>query len=232
MPPLSVHHVLRPERTQMATQVSEVPTAGASESDTDTAITLGVLHAVHADSAVTQRRLAGDLGIALGLTNAYLRRCVRKGLVKVSQAPPNRYLYYLTPKGFAEKSRLTGEYLSDSFSFFRNARNQCADALKTASNNGWHCIALYGTGELAEIATLAAEAGGIARILAVVDARCNESRFAGLPVVAALSDLDDIDAVLLTDMRNAQTSYRTLCAEFPADRLLIPDVLRVVTTKP
>ena len=46
-----------------------------------------------------------------------------KGLVKMSQVPLNRYAYYLTPQGFAEKSRLTAEYLSVSFNFFRRARN-------------------------------------------------------------------------------------------------------------
>ena len=79
----------------------------ASRDPGDPEIVLGLLTSIERDSAVTQRKLAGDLGIALGLANAYLRRCVRKGLVKVSQVPLNRYAYYLTPQGFAEKSRLT-----------------------------------------------------------------------------------------------------------------------------
>src|SRR5207253_7334046 len=83
----------------------------------DPEIVLGLLTSIERDSGVTQRKLAGDLGIALGLANAYLRRCVRKGLVKVSQVPLNRYAYYLTPQGFAEKSRLTAEYLATSFNF-------------------------------------------------------------------------------------------------------------------
>ena len=62
---------------------------------------------VEENSQITQRSLASELGIALGLTNAYLKRCVRKGWVKINQAPANRYAYYLTPRGFAEKSRLT-----------------------------------------------------------------------------------------------------------------------------
>jgi DNA-binding MarR family transcriptional regulator len=73
---------------------------------------LGLLAAVERDSALTQRHLARELGIALGLANAYLRRCTKKGLIKMRQAPLNRYAYYLTPRGFAEKSRLTAEYLS------------------------------------------------------------------------------------------------------------------------
>src|SRR5262252_9985769 len=82
-------------------------------------IVLGLLNSVEADGARSQRRIAAELGIALGLVNAYLKRCVKKGLVKVHDAPARRYAYYLTPQGFAEKSRLTVQYLSDSFSFFR-----------------------------------------------------------------------------------------------------------------
>ena len=93
----------------------------------DPQIVLGLLNSIERDSTITQRRLAGDLGIALGLANSYLRRCVRKGLIKMSQVPLNRYSYYLTPQGFAEKSRLTAEYLAVSFNFFRRARNDCAE---------------------------------------------------------------------------------------------------------
>src|ERR1700737_1354976 len=82
-------------------------------------IVLSVLTSVERDSAITQRKMAHDLGIALGLATTYLRRCVRKGLIKMRQGPINRYAYYLTPQGFAEKSRLTAEYLAVSFDFFR-----------------------------------------------------------------------------------------------------------------
>ena len=68
-------------------------------------VVLNVLTSIERDNAITQRALARELGIALGLANAYLRRCVRKGLVKMHQVPINRYAYYLTPQGLSEKSR-------------------------------------------------------------------------------------------------------------------------------
>ena len=89
-------------------------------------IVLGLLSSVESDGARSQRHIAAELGVALGLVNAYLKRCVKKGLVKVSDVPARRYAYYLTPQGFAEKSRLTVRYLSDSFSFFRLAKSDCA----------------------------------------------------------------------------------------------------------
>ena len=100
-------------------------------------ITLGVLSAIEEDDRATQRAISRDLGIALGLTNAYLKRCVKKGFIKVRHIPANRYAYYLTPQGFAEKSRLTAEYLSISFNFFRSSREQCADLFKVCDKNRW-----------------------------------------------------------------------------------------------
>ena len=54
--------------------------------DNEARITLGLLNVVHDDSAASQRTMAGNLGIALGLANAYLKRCVKKGLIKETPA--------------------------------------------------------------------------------------------------------------------------------------------------
>ncbi|MGL4729464.1 MAG: winged helix-turn-helix transcriptional regulator, partial [Bosea sp. (in: a-proteobacteria)] len=72
----------------------------------------GLLASVEREAHVSQRKLASELGVALGLVNTYIKRCVKKGLIKVQEVPSRRYAYYLTPHGFAEKSRLTAEYLS------------------------------------------------------------------------------------------------------------------------
>lgn len=196
-----------------------------STSDNETAITLGLLSAVEQDSTVTQRRLATDLGIALGLANSYLKRCVRKGLIKVSQAPANRYAYYLTPQGFAEKSRLTAEYLSESFRFFRNARTQCLDVLQEASAQGWHRIALYGASELAEVASLHDIAD--IKVVAVIDPEFRGTKFAGLPVVGDPANAPRFDAILLTAMKDAQSRFDMLGSRYPAERVLTPALLRV-----
>lgn len=124
-------------------------------------IVLGILGVVERDPDVTQRRVASELGIALGLANSYVRRCVRKGYVKVSQAPTRRYAYYLTPKGFAEKSRLTASYLAHSFAFFRRARLQCDELLGEIAAGGARRIVLMGDGDLAEIFRLLSGKHGI-----------------------------------------------------------------------
>ncbi len=188
-------------------------------------IVLGLLESVERDGGTSQRRLASELGIALGLVNAYLKRCVKKGLVKVAHAPARRYAYYLTPQGFAEKSRLTVEYLSYSFSFFRSARADCAAALEQASARGWTRIALAGVSDLAEISTICALESGVG-IVAVVDPSANVARFIGLAVVPSFADLPEpCDAVLLTDLKDPVKTLAQAREHFGAERVLVPDLL-------
>ena len=183
----------------------------------DRAIVLGLLTSVERNHAVTQRKLASDLGIALGLVNAYLRRCVRKGLIKVGQVPLNRYAYYLTPQGFAEKSKLTAEYLSFSLNFFRQARADCALALGQCAALGWRKVALYGAGELAEIAVLSAGESDL-EIVCVIDPDKAGGRCAGLPIVADLIAARNaagqaLDGIILTDTEAPQARFDALAAE-------------------
>src|SRR3954447_1226485 len=117
------------------------------ENDSDRLV-LGLLTSLEADGAQSQRRIAADLGVALGLVNAYLKRAVKKGFVKIGQAPARRYAYYLTPQGFSEKSRLTVQFLSDSFSLFRTARDEYAKILDRAQTLGFKRIVLAGYSDL------------------------------------------------------------------------------------
>ena len=210
---------------------------GRGEGTSDVGIELNLLAAIERDSSVTQRSLARDLGIALGLANAYLRRCVRKGLVKMREAPINRYGYYLTPQGFAEKSRLTAEYLAVSLDFFRRARTDCAALFEHCEAHGWRRVALYGAGELAEIATLGAGESAVS-VACVVDPQTAGRRCAGLPVLADLTAAVEaageagLDAVILTDMRAPQASFEALRGAaqrlgWAAEQVIAPSLLRI-----
>lgn len=187
---------------------------------------LGLLAAVENEPDLSQRSLAMRMGTALGLTNAYLRRAVRKGWIKVRQAPARRYFYYLTPKGFAEKTRLTQQYLSDSFRFFRRARAECEDLYRAAATQGHRRILLCGSGELAEIATLAASESGV-ELVGILDPSRNEPRYCGLSVWRDLGDTGAFDAILLTDVRAPQDTHDRLAAQLPPERLLVPRLLHV-----
>ncbi len=198
--------------------------------DNESEITLGLLNAVHDNSAITQRSVASDLGIALGLANAYLKRCIRKGFIKVQQIPSNRYSYYLTPQGFAEKTRLTADYLTYSFTFFRRAREQCAETLDECERKGWQNIALAGASDLAEILTLCANDAPV-QILGIIDPNAKHSTFAGLPVLASHEGINHLDAIVLTNLNNPQESFDLLTQAWPRDRIIAPKLLGVSEDK-
>jgi DNA-binding MarR family transcriptional regulator len=204
-----------------------MPQAARSEESDNARIVLGLLESVERDGAQSQRKLASDLGIALGLVNAYLKRCVKKGLLKIGEVPPRRYAYYLTPHGFAEKSRLTVEYLSSSFSFFRRAREDCSSVLKAAHARGWNRIALIGVSDLAEVATICALEQGIT-IVAVVDAEATRDRFVGIPVVRSLDAVPGgFDALIITDLASTRETMKAALTALEAERVFVPVLLRM-----
>ena len=121
---------------------------------------LQALEAIELDGRITQRSLANKLGIALGLTNIYLKRLVRKGYVKCVGIQPNRLSYLLTPKGISEKTRLTYEFMEYSLFLYRQVRNQLRSRLEPYVLEDRRRVALYGSGEVAELAYLSiAECG-------------------------------------------------------------------------
>jgi DNA-binding MarR family transcriptional regulator len=188
-------------------------------------IVLGLLESVERDGEQSQRRLATELGIALGLVNAYVKRCVKKGLLKMRQVPAGRYAYYLTPSGFAEKSRLTLEFLSYSFSFFRQARADCAATFANIRECGFTRVVLFGCSDLTEVATICALESQIT-IIAVVDRNASGLQFLNLPLVKSFDEVrDKFDAVFIAALTNARAAKASACAAVGDDRVFVPQLL-------
>jgi DNA-binding MarR family transcriptional regulator len=205
--------------------------SASGESVEDDRIVLNLLNSVD-DGAQSQRRIAEELGIALGLVNAYLKRCIKKGLVKVRHAPARRYAYYLTPQGFAEKSRLTVEYLSYSFSFFREAKADCTRAFALAKERNFQSLVLCGKSDLAEIAVLSSVDSGVS-IVAIVDRNADETSFAGKPVFNSYDRLSSpFDAVMITDVAGARTAFDEAVERYGIDHVLAPRLLGLHGERP
>lgn len=187
-------------------------------------LTLELLTAIDRRSDLSQRYLARDLGVALGLANSYLRRCVRKGFVKIHEAPANRFLYYLTPNGFAEKARLTAAYLSSSLSFYRQAAESCAKAFEHCAQAGARGILLCGLSDLAEIALLRARETDL-EIVGVFDPDAHGRRFFSTAVFQRLENAGSFDMALLTDLTAPLARYQSLVRDLGEDRVCVPDVL-------
>lgn len=140
---------------------------------------LHLLEALEQESTITQRTLATRLGIALGLTNLYLKRLIRKGYVKCVTVAPNRLVYSLTPRGVARKARLTYEFMKYSLDFYRDARRHLRHSLSAAVATQKR-VAIYGTGDAAELVFLLLKDMGLD--LVAVFAEGGNGRFLGFPV--------------------------------------------------
>ncbi len=188
------------------------------------ALTLEILQTIEQKEDVTQRHLADNLGVALGLANSYLKRCVRKGLVKIQQAPANRYLYYLTPQGFAEKSRLTAEYLSFSFDFYRKAGDSVCESFTECRNKGWRKIAFCGVSELAEVASLRTHDFELEHVV-TFDGESSLELFLGKPVYKDINEHPDVDAYLVTTLIDPDHVFEQLNSNVEQQRILVPSIL-------
>ncbi|HEX9136164.1 MAG TPA: winged helix-turn-helix transcriptional regulator [Nitrospirota bacterium] len=113
---------------------------------------LQILDELANNDSLTQRDLSSRLGIALGLVNSYIKNLVAKGYLTVKAIPPKRYAYYLTPKGFTEKTRLTYDLLHDYTRVYREARNNLKTLFHELQQSGMKRIGFAGADEVAEIA--------------------------------------------------------------------------------
>ena len=187
-------------------------------------ITLGLLNVVEKNSSITQRAVSRDLGIALGLANTYLKRCIKKGLIKMRQAPANRYAYYLTPSGFAEKARLTGDYLSQGFQFFRLARSQLLNIFDDCVKHGWKNIAFHGLTDITEIAVLSIS-GYDLKVLGIVDKSSAITEYTGIRVFSNLEDLPSVDAIIIMDLGDPRNIIDKAGKKIGVDRIFLPELL-------
>ena len=115
---------------------------------------LRLLSAVEDKPEATQRELSQRVGIALGLTNVLLRNLAQKGYLRASQAHWKRWLYALTPEGFSHKLRLTVAYLHRVLDHYQTVRQTLRQELEPLALHEESRVAIYGTGEFAELVYL------------------------------------------------------------------------------
>ena len=76
---------------------------------------LDILRKIHKNPSITQREMAGELGLSLGKLNYCLIKLKDKGIIKINNFKKNkkkiRYLYLLTPKGISLKTTLTINFM-------------------------------------------------------------------------------------------------------------------------
>jgi DNA-binding MarR family transcriptional regulator len=162
--------------------------------------TLKLLEEIERNHSPSQRQLSRHLNISLGLVNSFIKRLAQKGYFKITNIPKNRVKYILTPKGAAEKTRLTYAYIKYSFEFYKNSRQKIRELFAELSQQGVRKIVFYGAGDLAEIAFLSLRETPI-QLVAVVDDTKIGKKFLELRIKAltALTALE-FDCILIAEI--------------------------------
>ncbi len=74
-----------------------------------------ILQIVADNPQISQRKIAEKTGVSLGQVNFLIKKCVKKGFIKLEGQSSKSIRYNLTPKGMKEKADLTLQYIKLSY---------------------------------------------------------------------------------------------------------------------
>ncbi len=171
---------------------------------------LRILTELSGNDTLTQRDLSSRLGIALGLVNSYLKNLLAKGFITVKSIPPRRYAYFLTPKGFAEKTRLTYDLLHDYTRIYREARQNLKTLFNELQAEGIRKVLFAGADEVAEIAFLTLQETALV-LSGVVDPDASGKQFFGNTVMPVKEiGVMRYDCIVITSYLKREAIYKEL----------------------
>jgi DNA-binding MarR family transcriptional regulator len=180
------------------------------QNENDSYKSLLLLEEISKGHPVTQRDLSNRLGIALGLINSYIKNLISKGYITVTAIPKKRYKYFLTPKGFAEKTRLTYHHLQNFTNLYKVARRDFQELFYELEKKGIKGVIFCGVDEVAEIAYLSLREVDI-KLISVFDEKKAGERFFEHTVLP-LNTLDGSveEAIIVTKFHDEEVYKRLL----------------------
>jgi len=167
----------------------------------DDTVALQILEIIEKSPYVTQGTIKSQTGIAAGLVHSFMQTIISKGWVRAKQVSPKRWLYFITPEGFYEKSRLTIAYLSKTVQDYRSAQRLVNANLQVCLDSGWSKLIVAGKNDLAEIAALNINVINGLELVGIVAEDGHGETFAGseiLPFTA--TDEIEFDRILICDV--------------------------------
>ena len=107
-----------------------------------------ILKILAGDPSLSQREMAGRMGISLGKTNYVLTELANKGIIKIKRFKSARnkipYTYMLTSHGLEEKARITSKFLKRKLAEYEEIKRQIKDIAKEARKD--NSIQSFGPG--------------------------------------------------------------------------------------
>lgn len=182
---------------------------------------LHTLNALAKNPSLTQRALAKEMQIALGAANAHMQYCIRSGFIRKSIL--GRTGYQLTNKGWQIRRQILADSYKEQLKFSQDLCTHYINAIIALRNRGFKSFIIQGTTEISNIAYLAAQSLNVA-----VDAflsNDNKESHLGIPLVKSADALLPQQAVLFTELEEAQESFIELSKQAGRRRIAVPAYL-------
>ncbi|MFQ5431267.1 MAG: winged helix-turn-helix transcriptional regulator [Nitrospinota bacterium] len=145
----------------------------------DDAVALRIFDIIEHNPKISQKKITMHTGLAAGLVHSFMRKVISKGWVRANQVSAKRWLYFLTPEGFFQKSRLSMNYFSRAMSTYRMMQKLVREHLELCIANDWLKLVVVGDNELAEICVLNIKASNDFDLVAVVSGNGNDKTIVG-----------------------------------------------------
>lgn len=129
---------------------------------------LNLLQELERNPIISQRELSHKFGIALGVTNACLKRMARRGWIRMMNQDHRKIGYFLTPKGFAEKAKLTFHLISWTVQHYSTLKDIIGERLLEMQRKEAERIVFYGVSDEMEIALISLHGTNL-RLIGIVE---------------------------------------------------------------
>jgi DNA-binding MarR family transcriptional regulator len=187
---------------------------------------LRLLEELERNPIISQRELSHKFNIALGVTNACLRRMVRKGWIRIRGLSHRKIGYYLTPKGFAEKTKLSLHMISYTLQHYSELKKRISQKLLEMEQGGFHRIAFYGISDEMEVAYITLQGVNL-KLVGIVedDERFKPQILLGheLERVSRIKELKP-DCILITSLEENDLRKEKLKSLLDISQICVKDI--------
>jgi DNA-binding Lrp family transcriptional regulator len=187
---------------------------------------LRLLEELEKNPIVSQRELSHKFGIALGVTNACLKRMARKGWIRIRDLNPRKIGYYLTPKGFVEKTRLTIHLISFRVQHYSELKKVIANKFLEMQHDGRQRVVFYGVSDEMEVAYITLQGVNL-KLVGIVedDEKLKPQIIFGyeLEPVSRVQELKP-DCILITSLSENEKKKKTLRHIFGSNSIYTKDI--------
>lgn len=187
---------------------------------------LRLLEELERNPVISQRELSHKFGIALGVTNACLKRMARNGWIRIRDLNPRKIGYFLTPKGLLEKGRLTLKLISFRIQNYSELKNIIGSRLLEMQKTGLKRLVFYGISDEMEVAYVTLQGVNIKLVGIVEDDEIFTPQFLFGYEVEPVSRIKELkpDCVLITSLTENGKKREKLEKIFGPRTVLIKDI--------